>query len=673
MKDDLKQISPSLPESNQNDVTGENTENLKEVDMSAVKMEADKIETENEEFDEDVVEKFAEENQNLDENIEKLQENGQKSNKKAKKPKIIREKHSFRDTWGKLFVYCSRYLPAIIIALLFAVGGTVFTILGPDKMSDMTEAIMKGIGGNMDLKLITSIAFTLVAFYASSVVLSYLQGFIMATVTQKVTKKMRTDISKKINKLPLKYFDNTSHGDILSRVTNDVDTLGQTLNQSIVSLVSAITLLVGTIVMMFVTSWILALVAIAASVVGFMLLLVIVANSQKYFNRQQKLLGKINGHIEEVYSGHNVVKAYNAEDKLNKAFDGINKEMYKTSWKSQFLGGLMPSLMGFVGNLGYVAVCVVGAVLTMSGKVGFEVIVAFMIYVRLFTQPLSTFAQAMSNLQSAGAASYRVFEFLGERELADESYKTEVLEHVEGNIEFSHVSFGYDKDKIIINDFSAKAKAGQKIAIVGPTGAGKTTMVNLLMRFYETNSGQILIDGVATDSLTRENVHDLFCMVLQDTWLFEGTIYDNIVYNNKDIPLERVKEACKAVGLHHFIKTLPQGYNTPLNEDASLSAGQKQLVTIARAMVNNAPMLILDEATSNVDTRTEVLIQNAMDKLTIDRTSIIIAHRLSTIKNADLILVMKDGDIIESGNHEDLIEKGGFYAELYNSQFEKLA
>lgn len=673
MKDDLKQISPSLPESDENGVTGENTENLKEVDMSAVKMEADKIETENEEFDEDVVEKFAEENQNLDENIEKLQENGQKSNKKAKKPKIIREKHSFRDTWGKLFVYCSRYLPAIIIALLFAVGGTVFTILGPDKMSDMTEAIMKGIGGNMDLKLITSIAFTLVAFYASSVVLSYLQGFIMATVTQKVTKKMRTDISKKINKLPLKYFDNTSHGDILSRVTNDVDTLGQTLNQSIVSLVSAITLLVGTIVMMFVTSWVLALVAIVASVVGFMLLLVIVANSQKYFNRQQKLLGKINGHIEEVYSGHNVVKAYNAEDKLNKAFDGINKEMYKTSWKSQFLGGLMPSLMGFVGNLGYVAVCVVGAVLTMSGKVGFEVIVAFMIYVRLFTQPLSTFAQAMSNLQSAGAASYRVFEFLGERELADESYKTEVLEHVEGNIEFSHVSFGYDKDKIIINDFSAKAKAGQKIAIVGPTGAGKTTMVNLLMRFYETNSGQILIDGVATDSLTRENVHNLFCMVLQDTWLFEGTIYDNIVYNNKDIPLERVKEACKAVGLHHFIKTLPQGYNTPLNEDASLSAGQKQLVTIARAMVNKAPMLILDEATSNVDTRTEVLIQNAMDKLTIDRTSIIIAHRLSTIKNADLILVMKDGDIIESGNHEDLIEKGGFYAELYNSQFEKLA
>lgn len=681
MKDKLKQnlqVS-SKSEESQNQIIEEKIEIIEDEKLDkSVKDFAENLEekTDNnsmeEELDDDVI---TEERQTSAEAVfeDNVDDNGKKSKKKAKKPKIIREKHSFRDTWGKLFVYCSRYLPAIIIALLFAVGGTVFTILGPDKMSDMTEAIMKGIGGNMDLKLITSIALTLVAFYASSVVLSYLQGFIMATVTQKVTKKMRTDISKKINKLPLKYFDNTSHGDILSRVTNDVDTLGQTLNQSIVSLVSAITLLVGTIVMMFVTSWILALVAIAASVVGFMLLLVIVANSQKYFNRQQKLLGKINGHIEEVYSGHNVVKAYNAEEKLNKTFDGINKEMYKTSWKSQFLGGLMPSLMGFVGNLGYVAVCVVGAVLTMSGKIGFEVIVAFMIYVRLFTQPLSTFAQAMSNLQSAGAASYRVFEFLGERELADESYKTEVLERVEGNIEFSHVSFGYDKDKIIINDFSAKAKAGQKIAIVGPTGAGKTTMVNLLMRFYETNSGQILIDGVATESLTRENVHNLFCMVLQDTWLFEGTIYDNIVYNNKDIPLERVKEACKAVGLHHFIKTLPQGYNTPLNEDASLSAGQKQLVTIARAMVNNAPMLILDEATSNVDTRTEVLIQNAMDKLTVDRTSIIIAHRLSTIKNADLILVMKDGDIIESGNHEDLIEKGGFYADLYNSQFEKLA
>lgn len=681
MKDKLKQSLQvsSKSEESQNQIIEEKIEIIedKKLDKSA-KDFAEHLEekTDNnsmeEELDDDVI---IEEGQTSAEAVfeDNIDENGKKGKKKAKKPKIIREKHSFSDTWGKLFVYCSRYLPAVIIALIFAIGGTVFTILGPDKMSDMTEAIMKGIGGKMDLKLITSIALTLVAFYASSVVLSYLQGFIMATVTQKVTKKMRTDISKKINKLPLKYFDNTSHGDILSRVTNDVDTLGQTLNQSIVSLVSAITLLVGTIVMMFVTSWILALVAIAASVVGFMLLLVIVANSQKYFNRQQKLLGKINGHIEEVYSGHNVVKAYNAEEKLNKTFDGINKEMYKTSWKSQFLGGLMPSLMGFVGNLGYVAVCVVGAVLTMSGKIGFEVIVAFMIYVRLFTQPLSTFAQAMSNLQSAGAASYRVFEFLGERELADESYKTEVLERVEGNIEFSHVSFGYDEDKIIINDFSAKAKAGQKIAIVGPTGAGKTTMVNLLMRFYETNSGQILIDGVATDSLTRENVHNLFCMVLQDTWLFEGTIYDNIVYNNKDIPLERVKEACKAVGLHHFIKTLPQGYNTPLNEDASLSAGQKQLVTIARAMVNNAPMLILDEATSNVDTRTEVLIQNAMDKLTVDRTSIIIAHRLSTIKNADLILVMKDGDIIESGNHEDLIEKGGFYADLYNSQFEKLA
>ena len=617
-----------------------------------------------------------EENVENEEDIVEIKENTtkneeiQENNKKTKKnKKVKREKYKFSETWGKLFLYCKRFLPAIIIALIFAVGGTVFTILGPDKMSDMTAVITEGFGGNMDLKLITSIALTLVAFYASSVVLSYFQGFIMATVTQKITRKMREDISTKINRLPLKYFDNTSHGDILSRVTNDVDTIGQTLNQSIVGLVSAISLFVGTVIMMFITSWILALVAIASSLVGFVVMMLIVGRSQKYFNAQQKLLGDINGHIEEVYSGHNVVKAYNAEEKLQKSFDKINKKLYKTSYKAQFLGGLMPPLMSFVGNLGYVTVCVVGAVLTMKGSMGFEVIVAFMIYVRLFTQPLSSIAQSMSNLQMAGAASYRVFEFLGEKELADESEKTQVLTSAEGNIEFKDIKFGYNEDKIIINDFSAKVKAGQKVAIVGPTGAGKTTMVNLLMRFYETNSGEILVDGVATQNLTRENVHDLFCMVLQDTWLFEGTIYDNIVYNNKDIPLERVVQACKAVGLHHFIQTLPEGYQTPLNEEANLSAGQKQLITIARAMVDNAPMLILDEATSNVDTRTEILIQNAMDKLMVGRTSIIIAHRLSTIKNADLILVMKDGDIIESGNHETLISKGGFYADLYNSQF----
>ena len=627
-----------------------------------------------------IVEENVENSDNLTENNEKTGKNGKKSAKSRKNKEIKKVKHSFADSWGKLIKYCKRYYVAIIIALVFAVGGTVFTILGPDKISDMTEIIAiwikkteLGIPGTFDIQGITKIALTLVAFYSASVVLSYLQGFIMATITQKITKKMREDISTKINRLPLKYFDNTSHGDILSRVTNDVDTLGQTLNQSIVGLVSAFTLFVGTIIMMFLTSWILALVAIGASLIGFALMIMIIGRAQKYFDRQQKLLGDINGHIEEVYAGHNVVKAYNAEKSLFGKFDKINKCLNDASFKSQFLGGLMMPLMSFVGNFGYVAVCVVGAVLTMNGTIGINVIVAFMIYVRLFTQPLSTFAQSMSSIQSAGAASYRVFEFLGEKELDDESFKSQVLENVKGNIEFKNIRFGYNQDKIIINDFSAKAKAGQKIAIVGPTGAGKTTMVNLLMRFYETNGGEILVDGVPTSSLTRENVHDLFCMVLQDTWLFEGTIYDNIVYNNKDIPLEKVIEASKAVGLHHFIQTLPKGYDTPLNEDANLSAGQKQLVTIARAMVDDAPMLILDEATSNVDTRTEILIQNAMDKLMIGRTSIIIAHRLSTIKNADLILVMKDGDIIESGNHDQLLEKGGFYADLYNSQFEKLA
>ena len=586
---------------------------------------------------------------------------------KNKKTKL-----KFSQTWGRLLIYCKRFLPAIIIALIFAIGGTVFTILGPDKIKEMTEVIGAGMYLGMDFDKILQIALTLIAFYASSIVLSYLQGFIMATVTQKITKKMREDISIKINKLPLKYFDNTSHGDILSRVTNDVDTIGQSLNQSIVGIVSAITLLVGAIVMMFITNYILAFIAIGASLLGFVFMALIIFRSQKYYNQQQKFLGELNGHIEEVYSGHNVVKAYNAEGTLNKKFDEINTRLYKSSWKSQFMGGLMHPLMGFVGNLGFVAVCVIGAILALKGTINIGVIVAFIIYVRLFTQPLSTIAQSMSTLQLAGAASYRVFEFLGEEELDDEKYKLDNIDNVKGNLEFRNVRFGYDKDKIIINDFSAKVKAGQKIAIVGPTGAGKTTLVNLLMRFYETNSGQILIDGMPIKYLTRENVHDKFCMVLQDTWLFEGSIYDNIVYNNKDIPMEKVVEACKAVGLHHFIQTLPQGYNTILSEEAGLSAGQKQLVTIARAMVKNSPMLILDEATSNVDTRTEILIQNAMDKLMEGRTSIIIAHRLSTIKNADLILVMKNGDIIESGNHEELLAKKGFYAELYNSQFESV-
>lgn len=582
------------------------------------------------------------------------------------------EKYSFSSTFGKLIKYSKPYLVFMIIAILCAAGGTVFVILGPDKLKEITNLITAGFMGSLNMGAIESIAFTLIAFYISSVVLSYVQGYIMATVTHKMSKRLRTDISKKINKLPLKYFDKTSYGDVLSRVTNDVDTIGQSLNQSIGTFVSAITQLVGSVVMMFITNWTMALVAIGASLIGFIFMALIIGRSQKYFKAQQENLGKINGHIEEVYAGHNVIKVYNAEAKLRKNFDKINKNLYTSGWKSQFMSGLMMPLMGFVGNFGYVAVCVAGALLAMNGIISFGVIVSFMVYVRFFTQPLSQIAQVATSLQSTSAASYRVFEFLGEKELVDESQKKTELLSSKGNIEFKDVKFGYNEDKIIINDFSAKIKAGQKVAIVGPTGAGKTTIVNLLMRFYELNSGDILIDGVSTKDITRENVHDLFCMVLQDTWLFEATIKENIIYNQKDISDEDVERVCIAVGIDHFIKTLPDGYDTILNEEASISAGQKQLMTIARAMLSKAPMLILDEATSSVDTRTEELIQKAMDSLTEDRTSIIIAHRLSTIKNADLILVMKDGDIIEKGTHEKLLNLKGFYAELYNSQFEEV-
>ncbi len=584
---------------------------------------------------------------------------------------IKKQKHPISKTWGKLIKYSKKYIFLIVLAILFAAGGTIFTIIGPDKIGEMTTELQKGLYGAVNLEAIKNVALVLIAYYATSIILSYLQGYIMAVVTQKITKKMRSDISSKINKLPLKYFDSTNNGDILSRVTNDVDTIGQTLNQSIGSLVSAIVLFFGSIIMMFITNWIMALVAIGTSFIGFTFMVLITSRSQKYFVRQQKLLGDINGHIEEVYSGHNVVKAYNAEKELGEQFDKINTNLYKNTWKSNFFSSLMMPLMAFIGNLGFVAVCVAGAILTMNGTFGFEVIVEFMIYVRLFNQPLRTFAQSVQSLQSTGAASYRVFEFLDEKEIEDESYKTNEISQINGDIEFKNVHFGYNEDKIIINDFSVKIKAGQKIAIVGPTGAGKTTMVNLLMRFYETTSGDILIDGIPTKKLKRDNVHRMFCMVLQDTWLFEGTIKENIIYNNKSITDEEVEKACKAVGLHHFIQTLPNGYDTMLSEEDSLSSGQKQLLTIARAMVDNAPMLILDEATSSVDTRTEILIQQAMDKLMSKRTSIIIAHRLSTIKNADLILVMKDGDIVESGKHSDLIKQNGFYAQLYNSQFEE--
>jgi ATP-binding cassette, subfamily B, multidrug efflux pump len=585
----------------------------------------------------------------------------------------VEKPKDFKKTWGKLILYCKRYLPAIVIALIFAVIGTGFQIVGPDIMSDMTDKITAGLRGTIDIDAVVSIAVVLVFFYAGSSLLSFVQGYIMATVTQKISKNLRTGISLKINKLPFKYFDRVSYGDILSRVTNDVDTIGQTLNQSIATLVTSVTMFLGSVVMMFHTNWILALTAVGSTLIGFMLMIFIMSKSQKYFTAQQKGLGDINGHIEEIYTGHNVVKVYNGGRAAQRTFEEINQSLYSSGLKSQFMSGLMMPIMSFIGNFGYVSVCVVGAALAMKGTITFGVIVAFMLYIRLFTQPLSQLAQAAQNLQRTAAASERVFEFFDEKELEDESNKTKSLSHVKGDVEFDHVKFGYEKDKTIIHDFSAKIKAGQKIAIVGPTGAGKTTMVNLLMRFYELDGGEILIDETPISQMTRENVHEQFCMVLQDTWLFEGTIRDNIIYSKQGITQEQVTRVCKAVGLHHFIKTLPEGYDTVLNDKANLSVGQKQLITIARAMIQNASLLILDEATSSVDTRTEVIIQEAMDKLMVGRTSFVIAHRLSTIRNADVILVMRDGDIIESGDHKELLEKGGFYAELYNSQFEQVS
>ncbi|MFV0399556.1 MAG: ABC transporter ATP-binding protein [Oscillospiraceae bacterium] len=579
---------------------------------------------------------------------------------------------NFGASLGKLVSYCKKYLPAILIALSFTVVATIFSIVGPNQLSKVTDLISSGLAaGGIDLAAIGSICVMLVFLYAASFLLNYLQGFIMATVTQRVSKTLRSDISGKINRLPLRYFDNTTTGDVLSRVTNDVDSISQTLNQSVGSLISAAVMFVGCLIMMLYLNWIMALAALLSTILGFGLMMLIIGRSQKYFTRQQNDLGAINGHIEEIYAGQQVVKVYNGEREAKETFRSINTRMEDSGWKSQFMSGLMQPLMGFVGNLGYVVVCVVGAILAMNGVITFGVIVAFMIYVRMFTQPLSQLAQAATTLQSTAAASERVFEFLEEPEMEDESHKVVKLETAQGDVDFEHVNFGYIEGKTIIHDFSAQVKAGQKIAIVGPTGAGKTTIVNLLMRFYELNGGQIRVDGVPIDQLTRENVHSLFCMVLQDTWLFEGTIKENIVYNKKDVDDEDVVSACKLVGIDHYIRTLPKGYDTVLNENTNLSAGQKQLITIARAMIENAPLLILDEATSSVDTRTEQQIQKAMDALMYGRTSFVIAHRLSTIKNADMILVMKDGDIIESGNHEDLMAESGFYADLYNSQFEQ--
>lgn len=541
------------------------------------------------------------------------------------------------------------------------------------KIDKMPKNVQKIIEPFMDMEAIRKIALFLVGLYLCSALFTYIESVAMTSVSNNFARNLRRKISTKINRLPLKYFDNHATGDILSRVTNDVDTIAQSMNQSLSTLVSAITLFVGTIIMMFVTNWVMAITAILSSLFGFVFMFAILGKSQKYFVARQVELGNLNGHIEEVYSGLNVVKAYNGKKAADQKFDEYNEKVYMANRKSQFLSGLMHPMMGFIGNFGYVAVCIVGALLTMNGHISFGVIVAFITYVRLFTSPLSQIAQAMTSLQSTAAASERVFEFVDEAEMASQAELTTVLskEKVKGKIEFKNVTFTYDgNDQPTIHNFSATALPGQKIAIVGPTGAGKTTMVNLLMKFYEINAGEIKIDGISTKNLTRENIHELFTMVLQDTWLFNGTIKENIIYNRQGVSDEKVTEVCKTVGLDHFIKTLPQGYDSDISDNDSVSAGQRQLLTIARGMIEDAPFLILDEATSNVDTRTEELVQKAMDKLTEGKTSFIIAHRLSTIKNADLILVMKDGNIIETGNHKELMKKNGFYAELYNSQFE---
>lgn len=541
------------------------------------------------------------------------------------------------------------------------------------KIDKMPDSIKKVIKPFMDIEKIKQIALFLLILNLLSAVFTYIESISMTDVANKFARKLRSSISKKINKLPLKYFDNTTTGDTLSRVTNDVDTIAQSMNNSLATLVSAITLFVGTTIMMFVTNWIMAITAILASLIGFIFMFMVLGKSQKYFVQRQEELGNLNGHIEEIYSGLNVVKAYNGKKESDKKFMELNKKMYNANRKSQFLSGLMMPMMNFIGNFGYVAVCIVGALLTMNGKISFGVIVAFISYVRLFTSPLAQIAQAMTSLQSTAAASERVFEFVDEEEMDNQTSITRVLDKtkVKGNIEFKNVTFTYDgNDNPTINNFNATAKQSQKIAIVGPTGAGKTTMVNLLMKFYEITKGDILIDGVPIKELSRENIHDLFTMVLQDTWLFNGTVKENIIYNRENISDDRIKEVCKVVGLDHFIKTLPNGYESVISDNDSVSAGQRQLLTIARGMIEDSPFLILDEATSNVDTRTEELVQKAMDKLTEGRTSFIIAHRLSTIKNADLILVMKDGNIIEQGNHDELMDKNGFYADLYNSQFE---
>lgn len=576
---------------------------------------------------------------------------------------------------GKSFRYMKKNIPVIVIALVLAAVGAVLTIIGPDKIGEMTTLMQQGLYGEIDLPAIAELGIFLVVIYAVSALFNYIVHFIMATVTLKAAKRMRGDLAGKINRVPMSYFNATSQGDVLSRITNDVMTLQQGLTNSMPGIISAIAQFVGCLIMMFVTEWRLAFCVIGVTFIGMIVLMMITGHSQKYFVARQESLGELNGFVEEIYSGHQVVRLSRAAKGIHSRFDKLNAAVYNANWKSQFLSGVMQPLMNVIGNIGYVAVCVVGAMLAINGTIPFGVIVSFILYVRLFTAPLTQIAQGITNMQTASASARRIFDFLESEELSDESGKTAELKTAKGAVEFKNVRFSYpdNPEKIIIKNFSATVKPGQKVAIVGPTGAGKTTMVNLLMRFFEINGGSISIDGVPIADLKRENLHELFSMVLQDTWLFEGTVRENLVYNMENVPDEALEQVCKACGIYRFVHSLPEGFDTVLSESTTISAGQKQLLTIARAMLQNAPMLILDEATSSVDTRTEAIIQRAMDELTRDRTSFVIAHRLSTIKNADLILVMKDGDVIESGSHDELMAKGGFYSDLYNSQFEKTA
>ena len=583
------------------------------------------------------------------------------------------EKTDLKGALNDLSTYMRKSLGVVVLALVLAALSAVLTIIGPDQVGKIATIMSDGLLGGIDLAAIARVGILLAVIYGLSALFGFSQHYIMASVTLKMSYRIRAELSEKINRVPQKYFNFHAQGDILSRITNDVSTLQQGLTNSLPTIISAATQFLGCLIMMFVTEWRLALVSLGITLVGLLLVVFIMSRSQKYFTARQESLGKLNGYVEEMYSGHEVVRISRAAEPVGKTFDALNDAVYDANWRSQFLSGVMQPLMNVIGNLSYVAVCVLGSILAIQGIIDIGVIVSFILYVRLFTSPLTQIAQGMTNLQTASASAHRIFDFLGSEEMPDESEKPELPRPVRGEVDFEHVRFSYpdSPDKIIIKDFSAHVAPGQKVAIVGPTGAGKTTMVNLLMRFYEIADGCIKIDGVPSQDIRREDVHKLFGMVLQDTWLFEGTVRENLVYNLPDVTDEQLNRVCCACGLDKFVRSLPNGFDTVLSESTSISAGQKQLLTIARAMLQNAPMLILDEATSSVDTRTELLIQRAMDKLTENRTSFVIAHRLSTIKNADLILVMKDGDVIESGTHETLMQQNGFYAALYNSQFDQ--